>query len=216
MARCIIVGNADISSYERVKEAWQREESDYIIICDGGLKHVEGLNLTPNLLVGDFDSHENPHWPVETIELPRQKDDTDTVYALKEGIRRGFREFICLGVIGNRLDHSLGNLYMLLYMKNHGCSGILIDDYSVMRLVGREEVSIPDSYAYFSLLNITGCAKGITIQGAKYPLLDGEISSEYQYGISNEVLLGESAKVSVKEGELLLIQVFPEVEGTNY
>ena len=64
-----------------------------------------------------------------------------------------------------------------------------------------------DDYSFFSLLNISGCAKGITINGAKYPLIDGEISCEYQYGVSNEVLPGQVAVVSVKEGILLLIKI---------
>ena len=50
-------------------------------------------------------------------------------------------------------------------------------------------------------------SEGITITGAKYPLKDGEITCEYQYGISNEVLPGETARVTVACGKLLLIKV---------
>ncbi|MEE0946979.1 MAG: hypothetical protein U0M42_09175 [Acutalibacteraceae bacterium] len=56
-------------------------------------------------------------------------------------------------------------------------------------------------------MNISGTAKGITIENAKYPLENGEITCEYQFGISNEVFRGETAKVSVDEGRLLLIKV---------
>ena len=66
---------------------------------------------------------------------------------------------------------------------------------------------IDDSYAYFSLLNISGKASGVTIRGAKYPLEDAEITCEYQYGVSNEVLPGCTAEVIVGEGKLLLIKV---------
>ncbi|MBE6760155.1 MAG: hypothetical protein E7554_08740 [Ruminococcaceae bacterium] len=65
---------------------------------------------------------------------------------------------------------------------------------------------IDDSFAYFSLLNISGTAKGITIENAKYPLDNGEITCEYQYGVSNEVLQGMTARVEVREGKLLLIK----------
>ncbi|MBQ3131559.1 MAG: thiamine diphosphokinase, partial [Clostridia bacterium] len=88
-----------------------------------------------------------------------------------------------------------------------GKKGCIIDDYSEMEIVSDKPVSICDDYSFFSLLNITGCAKGITITGAKYPLADAEISCEYQYGVSNEVLPGETAAVSVKCGRLLLIKV---------
>ena len=77
-----------------------------------------------------------------------------------------------------------------------------------MRIVSRETAEVKDDCSWFSLLNISGTAKGITILNAKYPLEDGEITSEYQYGISNEVLPGKTACVSVREGRLLLVKVF--------
>lgn len=75
-----------------------------------------------------------------------------------------------------------------------------------MEIVSSEPVYIDDSFAYFSLLNISGIAKGISIENAKYPLNNAEITCEYQYGVSNEVTPGMTAKVTVKEGKLLLIK----------
>ena len=204
--RCVIVGGADIRNYAFIRERLCGE--DYVIFCDSGLKHLEQLQVAPSLIVGDFDSHENPHLNVETIVLPCEKDDTDTVYAVKEAIKRGFEDFLLIGVVGARLDHTLGNVSILLYLDSLGKKGSIIDDYSEMEIVSAEPVSICDRYAFFSLLNITGCAKGITITGAKYPLNGGEITCEYQYGVSNEVLPGETAQVSVACGKLLLIKVW--------
>ena len=76
-----------------------------------------------------------------------------------------------------------------------------------MQIVSKYEVSIEDKYPFFSLLNITGCARGITIRDAKYPLDGAEITCEYQYGVSNEVLPGKTAKISVRDGKLLLIKI---------
>ena len=205
MKRCVIVGGADINNYGFIRERLSAD--DYVVFCDSGLKHLEQLQVTPGLIVGDFDSHENPHLDVETIVLPCEKDDTDTVYAVKEAISRGFDDFLLIGVAGARLDHTLGNVSILLYLDSLGKKGSIIDDYSEMEIVSDKPVPICDRYAFFSLLNITGCAKGITITGAKYPLDGGEISCEYQYGISNQVLPGETAVVSVKCGKLLLLKV---------
>ena len=203
--RCVIVGGSDIKNYGFIREKLCAD--DYVIFCDSGLKHLQQLQAKPGLIVGDFDSHENPHLDVETIVLPCEKDDTDTVYAVKEAISRGFDNFLLIGVVGARLDHTLGNVSILLYLDSLGKKGSIIDDYSEMEIVSDEPVSICDRYAFFSLLNITGCAKDITITGAKYPLVDAEISCEYQYGVSNEVLPGETATVSVKHGKLLLIKI---------
>ena len=204
MKRCVIVGGADISNYDRINSIISGE--DYIIFCDSGLKHMHKLAIKPSLIVGDFDSHENPHLDIETIVLPCEKDDTDTVFAVKEAIKRGYKEFLLIGVIGARLDHTLGNVYILELLDELGLNGRIIDDYSEMELVSQEPAYIEDSYAYFSLINITGIAKGITIDNAKYPLKDGEIKSGYQYGVSNEVLMGQKAMVIVDEGKLLLIK----------
>ena len=206
MGRCVIVGGADIAAYEIIKA--QLKTDDFVIYCDGGLKHMEKLGRKPDLIVGDFDSHENPHMDVETITLPCEKDDTDTYFAVKEAIKRGFEEFLLIGVVGNRFDHTMGNISILLYLDAQGKKGVIIDDYSVMEIVSDRPAYIDDSYSYFSLLNISGTAKGIDITGAKYPLENGEITPEYQYGISNEVLPGKTAKVCVKEGRLLLVKVY--------
>ena len=205
MKRCVIVGGADIHNYGFIRNKLCAD--DYVVFCDSGLKHLEQLQIKPNLIVGDFDSHENPHLDAETIVLPCEKDDTDTVYAVKEALSRGFDDFLLIGVVGARLDHTLGNVSILLYLDSLGKKGYIIDDYSEMEVVSDEPVSICDQYAFFSLLNITGCAKGITVTGAKYPLDGGDITCEYQYGVSNEVLPGEKAIVSVKCGKLLLIKI---------
>ena len=204
MDRCVIVGGADINNYEYIRSTLR--QNDYVIFCDSGLKHLEALRVQPGLIVGDFDSHDNPHLTVETIVLPCEKDDTDTVYAVKEAVKRGFDDFLLIGVVGARLDHTLGNVSILLYLDSLEKRGCIIDDYSEMEIVSEKPVSVTNDYSFFSLLNITGCAKGITITGAKYPLTDAEISCEYQYGVSNEVLPGETAVVSVKCGKLLLIK----------
>lgn len=206
MKRCVIIGGAEIKNYDALKK--QFREDDYVIFCDSGLRHMEMLEVEPSLIVGDFDSHENPNLPVETIVLPRAKDDTDTVYAVKEALKRGFTEFLLVGVIGARIDHTLGNVSILLKLDSLGKKATIVDDYSEMEIVSRKKAVIQDSVSYFSLLAVDGTARGITITGAKFPLSDAEITSDYQYGVSNEVLPGRTAAVTVKEGRLLLVRVY--------
>ena len=47
----------------------------------------------------------------------------------------------------------------------------------------------------------------VVVGGARYPQVGAEISYEYQYSVSNEMLPGEIATVSVTNGKLLLIKV---------
>lgn len=205
MSRCVIVGGADIGDYIYIKD--RLKEDDFCIFCDSGLRHLSALGVSPNLIVGDFDSHPNPLMDAETIVLPCEKDDTDTMYAVKEGIRRGFDEFLLIGVVGERFDHTFVNISILLYLEAQGKKGEIIDDYSEITLVCSEHDFVDDTYAYFSLLNVSGVAKGVSIENAKFPLDNAEITCEYQYGISNEVLKGKRAKIEVKEGKLLLVKI---------
>ena len=210
MKRCVIVGGAGINEYDRVRAALR--EDDVFVFCDSGLKHMDKLGVKPDLIVGDFDSYENPHMDVETIVLPCEKDDTDTVFAAKEMMKRGFDDFLLIGVIGARLDHTLANVSILLMLNAAGKRAKAIDDFSEMEIVSAADgrpgrAVIEESYPYFSLLNITGEAEGITIRGAKFPLEDGHIDCDYQYAVSNEVLPGKTAEVTIRKGRVLLIRI---------
>ena len=204
MPRCVIIGGADIRRYDRIN-AFLRPD-DFAVFCDSGLKHLPHLRLKPGLIVGDFASFPRPETDLETIVLPREKDDTDTKFALREGLKRGYEDFLLIGVIGGRLDHTLANVYLLLFLDAQGNTGRIVDDDSDMEIVSRREAEIKDTCSFFSLLNISGVARGIRITGAKYPLEDADFSCEDQYAVSNEVLPGQTARVSLREGRLLLIR----------
>lgn len=206
MERCVIVGGAGIGDYKRI--CGYLKDDDFFVFCDSGLRHMNPLGVSPSLIVGDFDSHMRPDTKAETIVLPSEKDDTDTVFAVKEAIKRGFSEFLIIGAIGERLDHTLGNVSILLMLESRGKNGKIIDDYSEMEVVSSEPAFIDDSFSYFSLITLSDKAEGVTIENAKYPLTDAAITYEYQYGVSNEVTPGKVAKVSVKNGKVLLIKVF--------
>lgn len=206
MRRCVVIGNGLIENEEKVRSYIRND--DFILACDGGLHYLERWGWKPDWAVGDFDSANTPEADVETTVLPQEKDDTDTEHALHEAVNRGFREFLLLGMLGGRWDHTLGNIYLLRYLYLQGCRAYLADGQTMMEIVGREAVSIPDTVRYFSLLAIDGEADGVTIRGAKYPLEDACISCDRQYGISNEVCPGKTATVRVEKGCLLLIRTW--------
>lgn len=202
--RCVIIGGAEINDTPAIKKYLRHD--DYIICCDSGLYNAEKLDIAFDLIVGDFDSHPRPQSDAETIVLPCEKDDTDTVYAAKVAVSRGFDEFLLLGAAGERLDHTLGNISLLLYLYDRGKSAVLADDFSEMEIVGQQPVEVSCGFSYFSLLAFCGKAQGVTVAGAKYPLENAEIDCDYPYGISNQVT-GEKAVISVKKGRLLLVKV---------
>lgn len=207
--KCVIVGAAEIGNYEKIKEYF--DEDDFYIFCDGGLKHTESLGVKPDLIVGDFDSFprtEAVKTGAEMITLPCEKDDTDTGFAVKEAMQRGFSEFLLTGVIGQRFDHTLGNISILLMLDEAGIKGRIVDDYSEIEVVSAKSGYVDDSFSYFSILSVGEDAEGISEKNAKYPLDEAKLKCSEQYGISNEVISGKTAEVSVKKGRLLLIKVF--------
>ena len=206
MKRCIIVGQAEIKNYDRIKT--YIKDDDYFVYCDAGLKHAEKLGHKPDLIVGDFDSQDNPNLDIETIVLPCEKDDTDTCHAMKVCMERGYTDYLFLGCMGQRFDHTMGNLFLLVMLKENGLKGMILDDYSEMVMFDRDPVCIEDSFSYFSLVSLSDMVDGIYIENAKYLLNDGVIRSSYQYGVSNEVLKGKTARVWAKSGNLLVIKDF--------
>ena len=209
MNKCVIVGGVKINNTAQIKE--YIDESDFVIACDSGITSCKELGITPNLIVGDFDSHEKPDTEIETITLPTAKDDTDTMFAAKEAVNRGFGEVVLLGAVGDRIDHTLANVYILSYLQNEGVKGLIVDDFSEMLIIGKNGQNtgkISDIYGYFSLICLEGKVEGVTIKNAKFPLENGIITPNHQYATSNEVLPGEVAEVSIEKGSTLLVKVF--------
>ncbi len=210
MNRCVIVAAGQILDYERTKSFLQ--PGDFFIFCDDGLRHAECLGVTPSIIVGDFDSCDASllsKWSnlCETVRLPREKDDTDTLFAVKLAVERGFDNFLLLGAMGGRFDHALGNVSILLYLDGLGKKAQMIDDYSIMQVVGKEPFYIEDTCSYFSVLTVAGDVSGVNIKNAKYPLENAKLSADFQLGISNEVLPGKTAEVSVGQGRVLVVVV---------
>ena len=204
MRRCVIVGGAELGREEEIRGYLRGD--DFFIYCDSGLRHERALGRAPDLIVGDFDSHEDPHAAAETIVLPRVKDDTDSFFASKEALRRGFRDFLLLGMTGARLDHTLGNLALLRMLEGAGAKALLVDDYSETEIVSGE-AAVADEFPYFSLLPLGGAAKGVCVTDAKFPLRGASLEPDSSLGVSNEPLPGKIARIRAGEGKLLLVRV---------
>ena len=151
---------------------------------------------------------------VAVVRLPKISNFTDFA-PLEAHPLLGVRYVERLSEMGNPdmviLPGTKSTMADLLWLRESGLETAILrlaERYPEMQLVGKKEALIMDDYAYFSLLNITGAARRITIKDAKYPLENAEIKQDYQYGISNEVLKGKTSKVSVQEGYLLLIKIW--------
>lgn len=101
------------------------EEHDLVIAADGGFALLQRMGVRCDLALGDFDSYEKPDFP-SVIILNPCKDDTDTLYAVKEGLKRGYTDFRLYGVLGGALSHTVASLQTLTFLLDHGARGFLI------------------------------------------------------------------------------------------
>ena len=115
MGCCIIVGAGECTGLLQPVD-----KSDCLIAADGGLAHVQALGLTPDIILGDFDSL--GYVPEGANVFPVRKDDTDTMLAIRRGLELGYHNFLIYGGLdGPRLDHTLANIQSLLFLNLRGC-----------------------------------------------------------------------------------------------
>ena len=114
----------------------------FVIAADGGLRHTQSLNITPNAVLGDFDSL--GFFPEGANVFPVEKDDTDAMLAVRLGLRRGCDEFLLYGSLdGPRLDHTVANFQTLQYLADHGAVGYLIGNTTMVTVVKNGKITFP-------------------------------------------------------------------------
>lgn len=180
------------------------EQGDLIIAADAGYRICRQEGIVPTLLLGDFDSMDAPADFPNICRLPVEKDDTDTMAAVRLGLEEGCREFhIYGGTGGSRLDHTLANLQTLLFLRRRGARGWLYDDAFLWTAVENEALTIERTvdWGLLSLFCLGDRAEGVTITGTQYPLSGGVLTPDFPLGVSNHIL-EQKATVSVRCGAL--------------
>lgn len=185
-------------------EARPRPE-DLVIAADGGWLACREAGVEPALLLGDFDSlGEVPDFP-NVHRVPVEKDDTDMMLAVKEGLRRGEREFHLYGGMGGRrTDHTIANLQALVYLAHRGARGWLYGQNEMFTAICDGAITFPArEEGILSVFCMGADARGVDIRGGQYPLRDAVLSAEFPLGVSNH-FIGEAITVSVASGTLVL------------
>ena len=180
--------------------------SDTIICADGGLNIAAGLNIEPDMVIGDMDSV-RPQLLRETDEkkimrYPADKDLTDGRLALEFAIKNGCSDIVISCAISDQTDHSLANIQMLASVPE-GVEACIMEPNVAVRLLKGPGRRVIDGKRgdRISLLPLSEKVTGITLEGLKYPMRDGEFSIGGMNGISN-VMEGEEAAISVDKGVL--------------
>lgn len=180
---------------------------DYIICCDRGYEYAEAQGVTPHLMIGDFDSLKRAlPLDIPVLRYPVEKDDTDSLLAVRHALTKGCDDIVLLYSTGNRLDHTLANVALLAFIAERGARGRLVGAGEEVCLLREEQRTFfrreGSSLSVFAWGERAG---GVTLTGVRYPLRDHTLTSAFPLGLGNSIIAAE-AVVSVKEGSLLVVQ----------
>ncbi len=216
--KCIIISAGNFAPLDI-----KINEDDFVIACDAGFMYAQQLGILPDLIVGDFDSaaEADPavlrgireiaeHDPDRIVKLDVRKDDTDTIKAVKIGLSKGYQKFYLYGALGGRrFDHSFANIQTLTFIKHNGGRGYIFDQDRMIMIAENETIRFNrGNTGYLSVFSLSEKSTGVTLKGLMYNLDNGELTSDFPLGVSNEFIIDEEAEVTVTDGTLLIITEF--------
>ena len=199
MGKCVIFCAAEFDGL-----AQTLQQGDFIIAADGGLRHTQNLGLTPDLILGDFDSL--GFTPNGANVYPVEKDDTDAMLAVRRGLELGYREFLFYGAVdGPRLDHTVANFQTLQFLADRGAFGYLVGKDSIITVAKDGCLSFPAGcQGTISVFCLGADAQGVALEGLYYPLENATLSAGFPLGVSNH-FTEKPGKISVRQGSLLVL-----------
>jgi thiamine pyrophosphokinase len=191
-----------------------------IIVCDGGVRHLQKLGIKPDVIIGDMDSIAPAQLAnysaqgVKIIKYPANKDFTDTELALDYALNLKPTALYIWGALGGRLDHTLANVFLLRKGKDASIKTYLIDEYCEAFIVDKGAAFVDAKGVTVSLFAVSPKVEGLSLSGFVYPLKDAVLTMGESLGVSN-IINKDYAKITMRAGNLLVIRywqkdVFPE------
>ena len=203
--QCVIIGASPVCDTEMIKKSVR--ESDFVVCADGGYKYALMAGIKPDLIIGDFDSAECPeNVKCDIVKLPVHKDDTDTMYCVRECVKMGYKTILLFGMTGGRLDHTFANFCTLLYTAENGVNAKMLDGENMIFAMteGMKEVLEKKKGHIFSIFPF-GCEScEVTLDGFEYPLKEGILKANFPLGVSNCVI-SERAEIHLHKGSTICI-----------
>lgn len=196
----LIIGAAPEEDVCYIKRLAEDKNADLIICADGGMDTAARAGITPDLIIGDFDSAKSGaevFAEVERVVLPAEKDDTDMRVCVDAALSRGARIVYMAGVCGGRADHHIANLHLLEYIHDRGARGEIHDPRNMIGFHdgGKREFDRDDKYKYFSILPVDLVITNVTLDGFKYPMKNGFAERSTPITVSNE-FIADRARMS--------------------
>lgn len=207
MKQCYIFAGAPASEDEYAFLRTLDFTGAYVLCADAGLLHALRLGVHPDVVMGDFDNYRGdiPEG-IEVLRAAAEKDDTDTMLAVKYAISHGYGRITILCALGGRFDHSYANIQALAYILESGNTGEILSAHDSLRLLRDGTLMLPPTEGYVSVFAYTPVCSGVTLGGFKYPLHNATLQNSFPLGVSNQLLHAENGgSITVGTGTLLII-----------
>lgn len=207
--RCLIFAGGEFKD-----PRWHRsqiKDDDFVLCADKGAEYLLSMGLKPGLVVGDLDSLDPAarqsleEMGVPFKSFPGEKDETDTELALLEALHRKPEEVIIYAGSGDRLDHTLANIFLLVEHLPAGIPISLATPSQSLWVTDRPVTVTGYPGQTVSLISLSPAVYGLTLKGFYYPLDNDVLRQGSPRGISN-IMLGHEAQIHFTEGILLVVQ----------
>ncbi len=200
MKRCFIFGALPV---EKMPVA--PAEDDLVIAADKGYEVALSLGITPDIVVGDFDSLGKVPDAENLIQLNVRKDDTDMEHAVGVALEKGCDDLIVYGAVGGKLDHTLGNIAVAERVALAGGKILFCGDDSSFTVIHNSFCAFPArSGGRISVFSLKEISHGVTIKGLSYEADKIDLPRAVTRGVSNE-FAGQPSRISVTDGTLLIV-----------
>jgi len=210
MKRALIFVNGNLSDLKRANDIITNE--DCLIAVDGGAKHVLKLGLIPHIVIGDSDSvspslrKKLEKHKIEWIKFPRKKDKTDFELAINLVLQRKYSQIIIFGILGDRIDHLLANIFLLVktQTENKLIKIKVIEGDKEVYILNKEIVIKGKIGDELSIIPVSERLEGVITQGLEYKLINETLFFGSTRGISN-VLNSKLVNIKTSSGVALVV-----------
>ncbi len=209
--KVVLILNGEILDYRIISK--YIDKKDYVIACDGGLNHCKNMDITPNIIIGDFDSIDDEILDLfkgKSIALryPEDKDFSDGELGVQKAIQfceqNNCEEVVILGGFSQngRFDHVLSNLFMLRLFDEKNIKSRLVSEKNEVYYF-TQNIRVKAKKKYLSLIPLTDVLEIESSSGLKYSLNDEVFNFGSSRSLSNECV-GEVVNITIKSGKAVL------------
>lgn len=206
MSVCYIFSGGVMS--ENDLNAFEISPADYVISADAGFVYASKFGYKTDCLLGDFDTLDclpQRESVSDFLKFKCEKDDTDTMLAVRHALEKEFDEIYIFGALGGRFDHTFANIQTLDFIANHGKNGIIINqnEYITVLKAGRYTFKKLDDFT-FSVFSLTSQTTGVWEKGFKYSLENATLTQDFPLGVCNEIV-EDYGEISFENGRILIV-----------